>query len=108
MPSSEEMFQHSYRDGLLELELYKVEFEKSQANLPIPPNQSTPHRTHSILLEQYGKVIDEVIQSLKPERPDPELVFRGGYVPSTVLSGSVSCWKTYLRLSRGMTHSRTL
>jgi hypothetical protein len=62
MPSSEKMFQHSYRDGLQDIELNRVQNEvdlKAALSSPAP----TP-RAHLILLEQYNKMMRAVIESL--------------------------------------------
>ncbi len=76
MPSSEEMFQHSYRDGLQDLELNQAQNEVDLKAALSQPDESP--RAHLILLEQYDKMISAVIKSLTLERPDPDLVLRRG------------------------------
>jgi len=74
------MFQHSYRDGLPDLELNRVQNEldyKAALSSPDPGTRPTPG-AHLILLEQYDKMMRAVIESLTLERPDPEVVLQKG------------------------------
>lgn len=76
MPSSEEMFQHSYRDGLQDLELNRAQNEEDlkdalSAAVVLPD-------AHRILYEQYSKMIRAVIKDLTLEKPDPDLVLQRG------------------------------
>jgi len=66
MPSSEEMFQHSYRDGLQDLELNRAQNEEDlkdalSAAVVLPD-------AHRILYEQYSKMIRAVIKDLSITR----------------------------------------
>jgi hypothetical protein len=70
--SSEESFQHFYRYGLRDLE-----FDQMQARADKEQQQELPRR---ILLEEYEKMIGEVIKFLTmagPD-PDPDLVLQNG------------------------------
>jgi len=73
MPSSEEMFQHSYRDGLRELELNRAQNEVTLKDLQEPSLQA-----QRILLKQYDKMMHAIIAHLTLEKPDPDLVLQKG------------------------------
>jgi hypothetical protein len=78
MPSAEEMFEHLYRDGIRELEWNEAQNEKQLKDLQSTTPPIAGPRLDVIMLTQYGNMIRNVINNLKVERPDPQLVFRKG------------------------------
>jgi hypothetical protein len=68
MPSDEQMFKHMYQDALGELE---------RSRMPEPSDaDSNPPAVQTVLEQEYSKMLDSVITSLKTETPNPEVVFR--------------------------------
>ena len=72
MPSDEQMFKHMYDDALGEL-------ERSRMPEPETPEPGyTWQASQGVLEQEYWKLLDSVITSLKTDNPDPEVVFRKG------------------------------
>jgi hypothetical protein len=71
MATAEEMFKHMYDDALSHLELQR---SVEDVDGPTPANTAST----GFLREEYRKVLTSIIESLRMEKPDAEIVLRKG------------------------------